>query len=86
MIPVSKKHIKCPFCETGHILPKAGSTGCPKCYVRVHLDVRLGCIFVDKSTFRLPIYGTVCPICGLVQVEGNERCWYCGVGLCITVQ
>jgi hypothetical protein len=40
---------KCPFCETGHILPKAGSTGCPKCYVKVWLDDRMECIFADKK-------------------------------------
>jgi len=44
------------------------------------------CVFVDKSTFRLPIHGTMCPICRLVQGERNDRCWYCGVELCGTVQ
>ncbi len=88
MVPESEQqqYIKYPFCTTGHILPKAGHTGCPKCYVRLRLDDRLECIFVDKSTFRLPIHGTVCPSCGLVQSEKNDRCWYCGMELCCTVQ
>ena len=32
------------------------------------------------------IKGTICGSCGLVQHERNDRCWYCGVGLCGTVQ
>ena len=60
MIPVSKQSIKCSFCETGQILPKAGSTGCPKCCVKAWLDDRMGCVFVGKSTFKLPIHGTLC--------------------------
>jgi hypothetical protein len=79
-------YIKCPFCESGHILLKAGSTGCPKCYVKVWLDDRMEYIFVDKSTFRLPIHGTICGSCGLVQRERNDKCWYCGMGLSPTMQ
>ena len=81
-----QQHIKCPFCEIGHILPKAGSTGCVKCYVKVWLDDRMECIFVDMSTFRFPIHVTVCGCCGLVQGERNDKCWYCGMGLFCTVQ
>ena len=74
----NQQRIKCPFCETGYILPKVGSTGCPKCYVRVWMDDRMECVFVNKSTFRLPIQGTVCGSCGLVQGEHNQECGYCG--------
>ena len=89
MIPASDKRrqsIVCPFCVTGYILPRTGSTGCPKCYVKVWLDERLEFIFVDKSTFRLPISGTVCGSCGLVQSEENDRCRYCGMPMCRTAQ
>ena len=81
-----QQHIKCPFCETGHIVPKAGSTGCPKCYVRVWLDDRLECIFVDTKDFRLPVLGNVCSRCGLFQDYGANRCLYCGKELSSTIQ
>jgi hypothetical protein len=35
-------------------------------------------IFVDPDKLRLPINGTVCSACGLVQGERRGRCAYCG--------
>jgi len=84
----NRQHIKCPFCAAGHILPKAGSTGCPMCFAKVWLDDRLECIFVDKRPLRLPLHGTVCPIFGLVQSEEYDkmRVFWCGVVRCSSMR
>lgn len=43
-------------------------------------------VFVDTSDLRLPVYGTVCPQCGLVQGEDVQRCLLCGQGMLGTMQ
>jgi len=86
-MPVSEQpdYIECPFCQ-GLLEPKAGKQKCPECGTNLEIDDRLESIFADTSDLRLPIHGTVCPDCGLVQGEENDICWYCGAGLCHTVQ
>ena len=84
MMPVSD-YIECPFCQ-GLLEPKPGKQKCPECHARFEINDRLESMFADTNDLRLPIHGTVCPSCGLVQSEGNDRCWYCGMGLCGTVQ
>jgi len=78
--------MKCPFCLNHIVEAKPGKTTCPECSAEFEVDDRLECIFADTSKLRLPVNGTVCGLCGLVQ--GNERgnCLYCGAELNTEVQ
>jgi hypothetical protein len=73
-----KRYIECPFC-IAPLKPKVGKIQCPMCEAKFEYDDRMECIFVDTSDLRLPVHGTVCPQCGLVQGEDVQRCVYCGV-------
>lgn len=79
------QYIECPFCS-GLVEPKIGKMKCSECHARFEYYDRLECIFVDKSTFRLPIHGTVCGSCGLVRSEENKKCAYCGNDLSCAIQ
>ena len=81
----SKRFIECPFCS-GVLEPRPGRMKCPECLARFTYDETAGGIFVDTGDLRLPVHGTVCPQCGLVQDEGNSRCASCGGELTGTVQ
>ena len=70
------RHIECPFCS-GVLEPKIGKMKCPECHAKFEYDDRIECVFVDTSDLRLPVHGTVCSMCGLVQGEENQRCVYC---------
>jgi hypothetical protein len=80
-----KRYIECPFCS-GVLEPKIGKMKCPECHTKFEYDDRMESIFVDTRNLRLPIHGTVCPRCGLVQGEDGKRCVYCGEGMSGTVQ
>ena len=80
-----KRYIECPFCS-GVLEPKLGKMKCPECHAGFEYDARMECVFVDKDDLRLPVNGTVCPQCGLLQDEDVQRCLFCGRGLCRTVQ
>ena len=41
---------------------------------------------MDTEDLRLPVHGTVCPQCGLLQGEDVLRCLFCGKRLSGTVQ
>jgi hypothetical protein len=74
----------CPFCS--YVLElRPGKMKCPECQARFEYDDRMECVFVDTSDLRLPVHGTVCPQCGVVQGEG-KRCLYCGKEMCCDVQ
>ena len=73
--------IKCPFCSNHNIENKTGKTSCPDCSTVFEIDDRGECIFVDTNNPRLPVNGTICTKCGLIQNEDNEKCLYCGVEL-----
>ena len=81
----SKRYIEYPFCS-GVLEPKIGKMKCPECHAKFQYDDRRECIFVDTDDLRLPVHGTVCPQCGLLQGEEVQRCLFCGKGLCGTVQ
>ena len=59
---------------------------CPECHAKFRYDDRVESVFVDTDDLRLPVQGTVCPQCGLVQGEKVQRCLYCGLGMRGAVQ
>ena len=69
-------HILCPFCGCPEIEAKPGNTSCYACHANFYIDDRVECVFVDPKNLRLPLKGTVCPICGLIQGEDSEHCVY----------
>jgi hypothetical protein len=38
-------------------------------------------VFANPDKLRLPVNGSVCGMCGLVQGEGRDSCGYCGGGI-----
>ena len=80
-----KQFIECPFCS-GLVEPKPGRQKCPECRAVFVYDEGLQNIFVDTSDVRLPVHGTVCTRCGMVQSEKVRRCGHCGVALVSTTQ
>lgn len=59
---------------------------CPECHAKFRYDDRVESVFVDTDDLRLPVQGTVCPQCGLLQNEIVHRCLNCGQRLTGTVQ
>ncbi len=78
--------IRCPFGLNHKIEAKSGKTTCPECSAEFEVDDRLECIFVNIEKVRLPVYGFVCRVCGLVQGDGNGICVYCGTEVSINLQ
>jgi hypothetical protein len=77
----SSEFLKCPFCHSPSIKKKVGQTTCAQCGAEFELDDREECVFVDPGKLRLPIEGTVCSQCGLVQGDQFENCLCCGAKL-----
>ena len=73
--------ISCPFCGFLGIEAKPGKTHCPKCNTGFYFDDRAECIFGDTANLKLTLSGTICPVCGLIQGEGADRCVYCDAKL-----
>jgi len=44
----------------------------------MEIDDRGECVFVDTHSLMMPIYGQVCPECGLIQQDRRESCAWCG--------
>ncbi len=78
--------IKCPFCLKHRLECTPGKTTCPACLAKFEIDDRGECIFADTSNPRMPINGTICMDCGLVQSADNEICVNCGKTLSATTQ
>ena len=78
--------LKCPFCGDRAIDMKIGETVCSVCSTKFEIDDRSECVFVDVNNPKLPIYGTVCNVCGLVQAEESRACMNCGEKLYPTKQ
>ena len=79
-IPVVN-HILCPFCGYEEIEAKPGKAHCPKCHTSFYIDDRVECLFGDTADLKLPLSGTICPVCGLIQGEESEHCVYCDAKL-----
>jgi hypothetical protein len=71
--------LTCPFCSNRFIEAKPGFTRCPVCDAHFEIDDRLECIFASTEMIRLPVNGTVCSACGLVQGVETRNCLYCGM-------
>ena len=69
--------ISCPFCGCPDIPAEPGKAFCHKCFTHFFIDDRVECIFADTNDLKLPLSGTVCPVCGLIQGEESEECVYC---------
>ena len=80
-----KNYIECPFCS-GLVEAKPGRLTCPECRAGLTCDESLRHIFADTDDMRLPIHGTVCTRCGLVQSEKASRCVHCQADLVGTRQ
>lgn len=78
--------IRCAFCGYDGIEAKPGKIVCPECDIVFEIDDRCECVFVDLNNPRLPIEGTICLSCGLVQGEEGEDCVYCGAKLNTEIQ
>jgi NMD protein affecting ribosome stability and mRNA decay len=78
--PNQPDYIECPYCQ-GLLEPKSGKQKCPECGANLEIDDRLECIFADTNDLRLPVNGTICTECGLVQGEGITQCFNCGAKL-----
>jgi hypothetical protein len=72
---------KCPFCETYSLEFKAGKSTCPECHAKYEIDENLESVFVDLQHPRLPVIGTFCKSCGLVQGNNRKFCKKCGYRL-----
>ena len=70
--------IRCPFCVDGNINAEPGKSECSACHTKFEVDDRAECVFVDLDNPRLPLKGTYCSQCGLVQGGYRKYCRYCG--------
>lgn len=52
-------------------------SSCPVFSTKFEIDDKGKCIFVDADDPKLPINGTICKGCGLVQDEASEACPHC---------
>lgn len=79
------RYIECPFCS-GLVEPKIGKMRCSECKAQFAYDDSKEGVFVDLEDLRLPVSGTVCSSCGLLQSGDNKKCAYCGKEICGTMQ
>ena len=66
--------MNCPFCLNPIADSKPGRKICLSCHAEFEVDDRGECVFVNPDKLRMPINGTVCRSCGLVQGEGRDSC------------
>jgi DNA-directed RNA polymerase subunit RPC12/RpoP len=87
MSPEKKQtqYIECPFCS-GLVEPKIGKMKCYECKAQFEYSEKEDLLFADLDDLRLPVSGTVCSRCGLLQSEENRKCAYCGTRIYGTVQ
>ena len=71
----------CPICRQSDIWNTSGPIICPSCNTEFEIDDRGECVFVDTGNPRIPMYGQVCAVCGLVQQDKRDSCVYCGFAL-----
>jgi len=74
---VNQATIRCPFCIYGNINAEPGKSECATCHAKFEVDDRIECVFVDLENPRLPLKGTYCRQCGLIQGGYRKYCHYC---------
>jgi hypothetical protein len=70
--------MKCPFCLNPIADSNPGEKICLNCHTEFEIDDRGECVFANPDNLKLPVNGTLCSVCGLVQGEGRDSCGYCG--------
>ena len=73
--------MKCPFCLNPIADPNPGKRICQKCQAEFEIDDRGECVFANPDNLKMPVNGTVCMVCGLVQDTDRDSCGYCGAAL-----
>lgn len=73
---IETQFIECPFCQ-GLVEPVPGRQKCLECKAQFRIDTKLNAIFADIKELKLPVQGTLCPHCGLIQDEMARNCAYC---------
>jgi hypothetical protein len=66
----------CPFCCSEEISAIPGKVVCQRCGTSFEIDDCGECVFVDPLIPKLPMRGTFCPVCGLIQDEETESCFF----------
>jgi predicted amidophosphoribosyltransferase len=64
----------CPLCLNPIADPNPGEKICPNCHAEFDVDDRGECVFANPDNLRLPVNGTVCRECGLVQAMERDSC------------
>jgi len=71
----------CPFCRESEVDDNPGPVTCPVCGAEFRVDDRGEYVFVNTDHPRMPIFGQVFMVCGLVQQYRNDHCFFCGTTL-----
>jgi hypothetical protein len=74
-------HSNCPFCASGNLRNESGKMTCLDCLAEYEIDERSECIFANTEDLHLPLRGTVCPHCGLLQGVDTAKCRLCGTSI-----
>ncbi|WP_372678195.1 hypothetical protein [Desulfosarcina sp.] len=54
---------------------------CLDCLAEYEIDERSECIFANIDDLHLPLRGTVCRHCGLLQRVDTDKCRLCGTSI-----
>ena len=73
--------IKCPFCRLVDVRLRPGKAHCPKCEAGFEIDAGMEYAFVDLENPRMPLKGTFCQQCGLIQSGFRTHCPGCEAAL-----
>jgi len=57
----------CPFCRKTDVGDETGRVTCPACKAGFEIDDRGECVFVDTDNPRMPMFGQVSTVFGLIQ-------------------
>ena len=69
--------VKCPFCRRGEVPEDPGKHVCPECGGAFELDEQVVYTFVDLDKPMMPLKGTYCTTCGLIQSPHRKSCYLC---------
>lgn len=69
---------ECPFCASGNLQNESGKMKCLDCLAEYEIDDSSECIIANTDDLRMPLRGTACPHCGLLQDMDTDKCRLCG--------